>query len=51
MSDKNKREFKDLLASDARTGKLGRRDFMRFAVAAGSSKTKTANPSRIPTDE
>lgn len=33
MSDK--KEFKDLLTSDAKAGKLGRRDFMRFAVAAG----------------
>ncbi len=33
MSDK--KELKDLLTQDARSGKLGRRDFMRFAVAAG----------------
>ncbi len=33
MSDK--KEFKDLLTSEAKAGKLGRRDFMRFAVAAG----------------
>ena len=33
MSDK--REFKALLTQDAKSGKLGRRDFMRFAVAAG----------------
>jgi peptide/nickel transport system substrate-binding protein len=33
MSDK--KEFKALLTQDAKSGKLGRRDFMRFAVAAG----------------
>jgi len=33
MSDK--KEFKELLTRDAKSGKLGRRDFMRFAVAAG----------------
>ena len=31
----NKKEFKELLTQDAKSGKLGRRDFMRFAVAAG----------------
>ena len=35
MSDSSKKEFKELLTQDARSGKLGRRDFMRFAVAAG----------------
>ena len=35
MTDQSKKEFKDLLTQDARSGKLGRRDFMRFAVAAG----------------
>jgi len=30
-----KKEFKELLTQDAKSGKLGRRDFMRFAVAAG----------------
>jgi len=30
-----KKEFKALLTQDAKSGKLGRRDFMRFAVAAG----------------
>jgi len=30
-----KKEFKELLTRDAKAGKLGRRDFMRFAVAAG----------------
>ncbi|MFT5221292.1 MAG: peptide/nickel transport system substrate-binding protein [Planctomycetota bacterium] len=33
MSDK--KEFKKLLTQDAKSGKLGRRDFMRYAVAAG----------------
>ncbi|MCP4979157.1 MAG: peptide ABC transporter substrate-binding protein, partial [Gammaproteobacteria bacterium] len=33
MSDKN--DFKDLITRDAKSGKLGRRDFMRFAIAAG----------------
>ncbi len=33
MSDKN--DFKDLITQDAKSGKLGRRDFMRFAIAAG----------------
>src|SRR5210317_1817683 len=33
MSDK--KEFKDLLTSEAKAGRLKRRDFMRFAVAAG----------------
>jgi hypothetical protein len=33
MSDK--KVFQELLMQDAKTGKLGRRDFMRFAVAAG----------------
>lgn len=37
MSDRSKKEFKDLLTQDAKSGKLGRRDFMRFAVAAGIS--------------
>ena len=37
MSDK--KEFKDLITRDAKAGKLGRRDFMRFAVAAGMSVT------------
>lgn len=31
----DKKEFKDLLTQDAKNGKLGRREFMRFAVAAG----------------
>ncbi len=31
----SKKEFKELLTQDAKSGKLGRRDFMRFAVAAG----------------
>ena len=31
----NSKEFKELLTSDAKSGKLGRRDFMRYAVAAG----------------
>jgi len=31
----NKKEFKALLTQDAKSGKLGRRDFMRYAVAAG----------------
>jgi peptide/nickel transport system substrate-binding protein len=31
----NKKDFKALLTQDAKSGKLGRRDFMRFAVAAG----------------
>ena len=31
----NKKDFKELLTQDAKAGKLGRRDFMRFAVAAG----------------
>ncbi|MCP4470213.1 MAG: ABC transporter substrate-binding protein [Gammaproteobacteria bacterium] len=31
----NRKEFKELLTRDAKSGKLGRRDFMRFAVAAG----------------
>ena len=35
MSDSSKKEFKELLARDAKSGKLGRRDFMRFTVAAG----------------
>jgi len=35
----NKKEFKELLTQDAKSGKLGRRDFMRFAVAAGMSTT------------
>ena len=30
-----KKDFKELLTQDAKSGKLGRRDFMRFAVAAG----------------
>jgi peptide/nickel transport system substrate-binding protein len=30
-----KKDFKALLTQDAKSGKLGRRDFMRFAVAAG----------------
>ncbi|MCP4288470.1 MAG: peptide ABC transporter substrate-binding protein, partial [Gammaproteobacteria bacterium] len=30
-----KKEIKDLITRDAKSGKLGRRDFMRFAVAAG----------------
>ncbi|MDH3634967.1 MAG: ABC transporter substrate-binding protein [Gammaproteobacteria bacterium] len=30
-----KKDFKELLTADAKSGKLGRRDFMRFAVAAG----------------
>ncbi|MCP4979918.1 MAG: ABC transporter substrate-binding protein [Gammaproteobacteria bacterium] len=33
MSDK--KDFKDLITRDAKSGKLGRRDFMRYAVAAG----------------
>ncbi|MDH3219723.1 MAG: ABC transporter substrate-binding protein [Gammaproteobacteria bacterium] len=37
MSDSSKKEFKELLTRDAKNGKLGRRDFMRFAVAAGMS--------------
>ena len=32
-----KKHITDLLTRDARAGKLGRRDFMRFAVAAGIS--------------
>ena len=35
----DKREFKDLITSDAKSGKLGRRDFMRYAVAAGMTVT------------
>jgi peptide/nickel transport system substrate-binding protein len=35
MSDK--KQFTELLTRDAKNGKLGRRDFMRFAVAAGMS--------------
>lgn len=31
----NKKDFKALLTQDAKAGKLGRRDFMRFAIAAG----------------
>ncbi len=31
----DKKQFKDLLTRDARAGKLGRRDFIRYAVAAG----------------
>ena len=31
----NEKEFKELLTRDAKSGKLGRRDFMRYAVAAG----------------
>ena len=31
----DKKEFKDLLTQEARNGKLDRRDFLRFAVAAG----------------
>jgi peptide/nickel transport system substrate-binding protein len=31
----SKKEFKELLTSDAKSGNLGRRDFMRYAVAAG----------------
>jgi peptide/nickel transport system substrate-binding protein len=31
----NEKEFKELLTQDAKSGKLGRRDFMRYAVAAG----------------
>ena len=31
----DKKEFKDLLTQEAKSGKLDRRDFMRFAVAAG----------------
>jgi hypothetical protein len=37
MTDTTKKEFKELLTRDAKSGKLGRRDFMRFAVAAGMS--------------
>ena len=33
----DKKQFKDLITQDAKSGKLGRRDFMRFAVAAGMS--------------
>ncbi len=33
MSDK--KQFTDLITQDAKNGKLGRRDFIRFAVAAG----------------
>ena len=33
----DKKHFKELLTRDARSGKLGRRDFIRFAVAAGMS--------------
>ena len=33
MSDK--KQFTDLITQDAKDGKLGRRDFIRFAVAAG----------------
>ena len=33
----DKKHYKELLTQDARSGKLGRRDFMRFAVAAGMS--------------
>jgi len=33
----DKREFKDLITQDAKSGNLGRRDFMRFAIAAGMS--------------
>jgi peptide/nickel transport system substrate-binding protein len=32
-----KKHLKELLTQDARSGKLGRRDFIRFAVAAGMS--------------
>ncbi len=35
MSDLSKKHFQDLLTRDAKAGKLGRRDFMRYAVAAG----------------
>ncbi len=35
MTDRSKKQFKELLAQDARAGKLGRRDFIRYAVAAG----------------
>lgn len=31
----DKKEFKNLLTEEARKGKLSRRDFMRFAIAAG----------------
>ena len=37
MTDRTKKEFRELLTQDAKSGKLGRRDFMRFAVAAGMS--------------
>jgi len=37
MTDRTKKEFKELITRDAKSGKLGRRDFMRFAVAAGMS--------------
>jgi len=37
MSNDSNKEFKDLIIRDAKSGKLGRRDFMRFAVAAGMS--------------
>ena len=37
MSDK--KAFQELITRDARAGKLGRRDFMRYAVAAGMSVT------------
>ena len=33
----DKKHIKELLTQDARSGKLGRRDFIRFAVAAGMS--------------
>ncbi len=33
----DKREFKDIITQDAKSGNLGRRDFMRFAIAAGMS--------------
>ena len=35
MSDHSKKQIQELLTRDAKAGKLGRRDFMRFAVAAG----------------
>ena len=51
-----KKDFKELLTQDAKSGKLGRRDFMRFAVAAGmtiplasglwTSEVEAATPKR-----
>lgn len=35
MSNDSKKDFKNLITQDAKKGKLGRREFMRYAVAAG----------------